>query len=68
MPTQSIFRSGRPLVQPAAEETALAEIVRSSHDAVIAKTAAGTVTAWNEGAELLYGFTAHRWSGRTSRR
>ena len=61
---QSIFRTGRPLVQPAGEETALAEIVRSSHDAVIAKTAAGTVTAWNEGAELLYGFTAQQMVGQ----
>ncbi|HTW20476.1 MAG TPA: PAS domain S-box protein [Mycobacteriales bacterium] len=44
-------------VEPAfAEEMAIAAIVRSSHDAVIAKAVDGTITFWNEGATTLYGF------------
>jgi PAS domain S-box-containing protein len=46
------------------EESALAAIVRSSHDAVIAKTVEGVVTSWNEGAHLLYGYPAEAMVGR----
>ncbi len=46
------------------EDAALAAIVRSSQDAVIAKTARGVVTAWNTGAEVLYGHTASDMIGR----
>jgi PAS domain S-box-containing protein len=46
------------------EESALAAIVRSSHDAVIAKTIDGTITAWNDGARLIYGSTAEQMIGR----
>jgi PAS domain S-box-containing protein len=48
-----------------AEELALAAIVRSSHDAVIAKTVEGIVTAWNHGAALVYGHTAEQMVGQS---
>jgi PAS domain S-box-containing protein len=48
-----------------AEESALAAIVRSSHDAVIAKTVEGIVTAWNDGAELVYGHTSAQMIGQS---
>jgi PAS domain S-box-containing protein len=43
----------------------LADIVHSSHDAIIATTAAGEITAWNNGAAELYGYTAEEATGRT---
>jgi len=49
----------------AAEERALAAIIRSSHDAVIAKTVDGIVTAWNLGATLLYGYPADQMLGES---
>jgi PAS domain S-box-containing protein len=39
-----------------AEDAALAAIVRSSQDAVIAKSTDGLVTAWNDGATAVYGY------------
>jgi PAS domain S-box-containing protein len=47
-----------------AEDSALAAIVRSSHDAVIAKTVDGIVTAWNDGATLVYGHTSEEMLGK----
>jgi len=44
---------------------ALAAIVRSSHDAVIAKTTDGTVTSWNDGATVVYGHRAEDMLGRS---
>ncbi|MDX6582950.1 MAG: hypothetical protein QOI10_2134 [Solirubrobacterales bacterium] len=46
-----------------AENTWLASIVRSSGDAIISRDLAGAVTAWNHGAELLYGYTAEEAIG-----
>jgi PAS domain S-box-containing protein len=46
-----------------AEAEAFAAIVRSSTDAVIAKTVDGIVTAWNDGAAALYGYTASQMLG-----
>jgi PAS domain S-box-containing protein len=50
-----------------AEETLrrLADIVESSHDAIIATTPSGEVTSWNPGAHELYGYRAEEVRGRT---
>jgi two-component system, cell cycle sensor histidine kinase and response regulator CckA len=41
----------------------LASIIRSSHDAVIGKTAEGIITIWNPGAQRLYGYTSEEVVG-----
>ena len=42
----------------------LAAVVESSDDAIVAKTLDGTVTAWNPGAERMYGYHADEAIGR----
>jgi diguanylate cyclase (GGDEF)-like protein/PAS domain S-box-containing protein len=42
----------------------LAAIVRCSDDAIVGQTAGGTITSWNRGAELLYGYDADEVLGQ----
>lgn len=42
----------------------LAAIVESASDAIIAKNLDGTITAWNRGAETLYGYSAEDALGK----
>jgi two-component system, sensor histidine kinase and response regulator len=44
----------------------LAELVRSSTDAIIGLTPGGEITSWNSGAERLYGYTAGEITGRST--
>jgi PAS domain S-box-containing protein len=43
----------------------LAAIVQASDDAIMGLTLDGTITTWNPGAELIYGYTAEEAIGRS---
>jgi PAS domain S-box-containing protein len=51
----------------ASERELLAEIVRSSDDAIMSGAPDGTITTWNPGAERLYGYPAEEACGANVR-
>jgi PAS domain S-box-containing protein len=48
----------------ATAESRLASVVRSSHEAIIARTLDGVITDWNPGATMLYGYRPEEVIGR----
>lgn len=60
---QELRRANEELAERTAEQIGeyrarLASIIDSSEDAILAKSLDGTITAWNKGAERIYGYSA----------
>jgi len=54
-----VTRSGFEMLQR------FAAMIASSDDAIISNTIEGTVTSWNNGAERIFGYTAHEMLGQS---
>ena len=54
-----VSRSGFEMLQR------FAAMIASSDDAIISNTIEGTVTSWNNGAERIFGYTAHEMLGQS---
>ncbi|BFU47556.1 ATP-binding protein [Krasilnikovia sp. MM14-A1004] len=58
--------AARTAANTARNKAMLAAIVEQSADATVALTLDGTITAWNSGAERIYGYTATEAIGRSA--
>ncbi len=59
-----VARDATSRLEEEAQVRHLANLVRSSNDAILGKTLDGTITSWNRAAERLYGYTAKEVLGK----
>ena len=59
-----VFRDMTALQTAVAENQHLAAVVASSHDAIVSKTLDGRITTWNQGAEMMFGYSVAQILGQ----